>query len=82
MKLESKRDLISHYTNFIFDCDGCIWNSSGPLEGAFDALVSLLANPEKNVFFLTNDAQRTRKTLQKRIVDIVRDHSQQYSPEE
>lgn len=59
-------ELLGSTDNFIFDCDGVLYNPEGPVEGAAEALASLRA-AGKRCFFVTNNSTATREQLQAKL---------------
>ena len=49
-------ELLTSTDNFIFDCDGVLYNPEGPVQGAAKALASL-RTAGKRCFFVTNNSQ-------------------------
>lgn len=81
-KLDDQPDIISLYDNFIFDCDGVLWNGSVPIEGSLDVIIELLRSQTKKVFFLSNDATGSRARALGKITKILKDHMEDLSDEE
>ena len=55
-------ELLTCTDTFIFDCDGVLYNPSGLIAGAPEALQALRA-AGKRVFFLTNSSSKTRAQI-------------------
>ena len=53
------QSIIQDCDNFLFDCDGVLWQSTTPLEGAVKA-VNLLHKLGKRVLYITNNSTKTR----------------------
>ena len=50
-------ELASRYDNFIFDCDGVLWQAEQQIGTAFDTIEEL-ERMGKNVYFITNNATK------------------------
>ena len=50
-------DLVSRYDNFIFDCDGVLWQADDQIGTAFETIEEL-ESQGKNVYFVTNNATK------------------------
>ena len=59
-------ELLTSTDNFIFDCDGVLYNPEGPVDGAAKALASL-RTAGKRCFFVTNNSTATRQQLQAKL---------------
>lgn len=60
-KLNAKQ-LLNHVDNFLFDCDGVIWNWPNKIAGSVEA-INKLKSMGKRCFFVTNNSTKTRKML-------------------
>lgn len=60
------RELLANTDNFVFDCDGVLYNQDGPVEQASETLASLRAAGKK-CFFVTNNSTATREQLQEKL---------------
>ena len=58
---EYATNLFSQVENFLFDCDGVIWNWPHSISGSVEFINKLKAN-NKRCFFITNNSTKTRKT--------------------
>lgn len=56
------RQLLADVDNFLFDCDGVIWNWPSIIPGSIE-LINKLKKLNKNCFFITNNSTKTRDTL-------------------
>jgi phosphoglycolate/pyridoxal phosphate phosphatase family enzyme len=54
--------LLNNVDNFLFDCDGVIWNWPQPIQGSVDC-INKLKEIGKKCFFITNNSTKTRQTL-------------------
>ncbi|KAK6191961.1 hypothetical protein SNE40_003526 [Patella caerulea] len=72
-------DLISEMDNFLFDCDGVLWNGRGAIPGSVDTIAHL-KRLGKKVYYITNNSSSSREDYQKKclkygfdaeVVDIV-----------
>lgn len=61
--------LIKNVDNFLFDCDGVIWNWPKPIEGAVE-FINKLKKMEKKCFFITNNSTKTREMVMELLVKI------------
>ncbi|RNA37421.1 phosphoglycolate phosphatase-like isoform X1 [Brachionus plicatilis] len=61
--------LIQNVDNFLFDCDGVIWNWPKPIEGAV-AFINKLKELKKKCFFITNNSTKTREMVMDLLVKI------------
>ena len=59
---ELTKKLFNDVENFLFDCDGVIWNWPKPLDGAVESL-NMLKSLGKRCFFVTNNSTKTRKAI-------------------
>ena len=50
-------ELASRYDNFIFDCDGVLWQAEEQIGTAFETIEEL-ERQGKNVYFVTNNATK------------------------
>jgi 4-nitrophenyl phosphatase len=62
-------ELLEKYDNWMFDCDGVLWNGDNLVDGATDVL-DLLRRKGKSVLFVTNNATKSRKTYKKKFDDL------------
>lgn len=67
--LTSPKKLLTKYDNFVFDCDGCLWNSKYPIPGAKE-FVNDLKNKNKNLFIVTNAAHHSRESIHERFTSL------------
>lgn len=56
------KHLITNVDNFLFDCDGVIWNWPNVITGSVEC-INKLKSLGKKCFFVTNNSTKTRKTL-------------------
>ncbi len=54
--------LIEKVDNFLFDCDGVIWNYPHAIPGSVEC-INKLKSLGKRCFFITNNSTKTRKTV-------------------
>jgi 4-nitrophenyl phosphatase len=66
MKLSKFKEIANNYKSFIFDCDGVLWKGGKKISFAFEAL-NYLKNNNKNIFFISNNCVRSRKTIVERL---------------
>ena len=59
---DSAKLLIESVDNFLFDCDGVIWNWPHAIEGSVEC-VNKLKKLGKRCFFVTNNNSKTRKMV-------------------
>ncbi|KAF4664487.1 hypothetical protein FOL47_005098 [Perkinsus chesapeaki] len=62
-------DLIDEYDNFIFDCDGVIWQG-GQLISGVKTTLELLRNKGKKYTFVTNTSSRSRSDMWSKFADL------------
>jgi phosphoglycolate phosphatase len=58
---EHATKLINEVENFLFDCDGVIWNWPHSIEGSIE-FINKLKELNKKCFFVTNNSTKTRDT--------------------
>jgi ribonucleotide monophosphatase NagD (HAD superfamily) len=56
------KTLLNDVENFLFDCDGVIWNWPKPIDGAVECL-NMLKSLGKRCFFITNNSTKTREMI-------------------
>lgn len=66
---ETALSLINNVDNFLFDCDGVIWNWPNPIEGAVE-FINKLKNLNKKCFFITNNSTKTREMVMELLTKI------------
>lgn len=54
--------LIKDVDNFLFDCDGVIWNYGKAINGSIE-LINRLKSLNKRCFFVTNNSTKTRQNV-------------------
>ena len=59
---EFASSLIKQVDNFLFDCDGVIWNWPKPIDGSVD-FINKLKELGKKCFFITNNSTKTRQMV-------------------
>lgn len=59
---EDAQALLLKVDNFLFDCDGVIWNWPHPIKGSVE-FINQLKKLGKKCFFVTNNSSRTRETF-------------------
>lgn len=57
--------LLDKYDTWLFDCDGVLWQGDRLIEGVPEVL-SLLRRSGKKIFFVTNNATKSRKNYKKK----------------
>jgi phosphoglycolate/pyridoxal phosphate phosphatase family enzyme len=57
---ESAKAMVDKFDNFLFDCDGVLWKGMSEIEGS-SACINALKASGKRCFFVTNNAQKSRK---------------------
>eukprot|EP00468_Gymnochlora_sp_CCMP2014_P003253 CAMPEP_0167764098 /NCGR_PEP_ID=MMETSP0110_2-20121227/13807_1 /TAXON_ID=629695 /ORGANISM="Gymnochlora sp., Strain CCMP2014" /LENGTH=341 /DNA_ID=CAMNT_0007651391 /DNA_START=88 /DNA_END=1113 /DNA_ORIENTATION=+ len=75
--LESAKELLDGIDTIIFDCDGVIWLGDTIIEGIPETL-DYLRGLGKTVYFVTNNARKSRKGYKKKFDDL----GLEISPEE
>ena len=61
--------LMKDVQNFLFDCDGVIWNWPNAIDGSVDC-INKLKSMGKNCFFITNNSTKTREMIAEQIKNI------------
>ena len=64
---EGASRLLDECDNFLFDCDGVVWNWPQPIPGSVEC-INELKRLGKKCFFITNNSTKTRQTL----IDMLR----------
>ena len=59
------KGLLDKYDTWLFDCDGVLWQGDRMIEGVPEVL-SLLRTHKKRIFFVTNNATKSRKSYKKK----------------
>eukprot|EP00743_Colponemidia_sp_Colp-15_P004852 GILK01005228.1.p1 GENE.GILK01005228.1~~GILK01005228.1.p1 ORF type:complete len:298 (-),score=35.51 GILK01005228.1:246-1139(-) len=67
--IEQSNEILDRYDNFLFDCDGVIWEGNMVLPGAKEAL-DLIRNRGKRIFFVTNNSTKTRDDYVKKFAKL------------
>jgi 4-nitrophenyl phosphatase len=65
--IESFQSITDNYDNFIFDCDGVIWNGAQMIRSAISRINNLLEN-NKRIFFLSNTNSLSREDLYNKLI--------------
>ena len=52
------KDLVDKYDYFIFDVDGVLIKGGTEIEDSFKGLDYILTQPQKKIFFLTNNSTK------------------------
>ncbi|XP_064634817.1 glycerol-3-phosphate phosphatase-like [Lineus longissimus] len=65
IKADNLKNFVDSFDNFLFDCDGVLWDGPRLIPGAQDAL-RLLRKLGKKIFFITNNSSKTREDLLKK----------------
>ena len=63
------RKIIRTCNNFLFDCDGVLWQGNNIITGAVDA-VNRLQKLGKQVIFITNNSTKTRKQFFEKLTTL------------
>ncbi|CCM01985.1 uncharacterized protein FIBRA_04059 [Fibroporia radiculosa] len=58
-------ELLDKYDTWLFDCDGVLWRGDHLIDGVVEVL-SLLRERKKKLFFVTNNATKSRKNYKKK----------------
>ena len=58
---EIAQNIIKNIDNYLFDCDGVIWNWPQPIQGSVE-FINKLKSLGKKCFFITNNSTKTRET--------------------
>ena len=66
--LKTISEIFNKYKNFIFDCDGVLWQHGKVLKEAINTINTLNAN-NKTIFYLTNKNSITKQDLYKQLSD-------------
>ncbi|CAL1535743.1 unnamed protein product [Lymnaea stagnalis] len=53
------KQIIETVDNFLFDCDGVLWDGSGPIEGSLET-IKKLKSLGKKVYYVTNNSSKCR----------------------
>ncbi|XP_059157934.1 glycerol-3-phosphate phosphatase-like isoform X2 [Physella acuta] len=53
------KEIINSVDNFLFDCDGVLWDGTGKIEGSLETILKL-KELGKKVFYVTNNSAKTR----------------------
>ena len=59
------KELLDKYDTWLFDCDGVLWQGDRMIDGVPEVL-SLLRTHKKRIFFVTNNATKSRKSYKKK----------------
>ncbi|KAI8372044.1 HAD-like domain-containing protein [Choanephora cucurbitarum] len=62
---EQREAFIDQYDNFLFDCDGVLWEGTRMFDGVKEAM-TLLREKGKRVFFVTNNSTKSRSSFLKK----------------
>ncbi|KAI7891807.1 HAD-like domain-containing protein [Mucor mucedo] len=62
---EEREAFIDKYDNFLFDCDGVLWEGTNMFTGVPEAM-NLLREKGKRVFFVTNNSTKSRSSFLKK----------------
>ncbi|KAK4517909.1 uncharacterized protein ATC70_001257 [Mucor velutinosus] len=63
LETKAERDaFIDQYDNFLFDCDGVLWEGTHMFDGVPEAM-ELLRSKGKRVFFVTNNSTKSREAF-------------------
>lgn len=61
------KELFANVDNFLFDCDGVLWNWNVPVPGAVEC-VNKLKQMGKKCYFITNNFSKSRLTLYEKMI--------------
>ena len=61
------RELADKYEIFLFDCDGVLWHGDKLMIGEAFRNIEWLESKGKKVFFVTNNASKSRKSMVKKM---------------
>ncbi|GFS01419.1 phosphoglycolate phosphatase [Elysia marginata] len=56
---ENAEEILQNIDNFLFDCDGVLWDGNGPIKGSLETVLRL-KELGKQVFYVTNNSSQTR----------------------
>ncbi|KAG1140411.1 hypothetical protein G6F37_001774 [Rhizopus arrhizus] len=62
---EEREEFINKYDNFLFDCDGVLWEGNNMFEGVAESM-KLLREKGKHVCFVTNNSTKSRASYLKK----------------
>ncbi|KAI8887899.1 2-phosphoglycolate phosphatase [Backusella circina FSU 941] len=62
---EDREAFIDKYDNFLFDCDGVLWEGTNVFSGVKESM-ELLRSKGKRVFFVTNNSTKSRSSFLKK----------------
>ncbi|GAA5804362.1 HAD-like domain-containing protein [Helicostylum pulchrum] len=62
---EDREAFIDKYDNFLFDCDGVLWEGTNTFDGVAESM-TLLREKGKRVFFVTNNSTKSRSSFLKK----------------
>ena len=60
MSVSEVKDIMSSVDTVMVDCDGVLWHSNSPIEGAPET-IRRMREVGKRVFFCTNNSTKTRQ---------------------
>ncbi|XP_067656226.1 glycerol-3-phosphate phosphatase-like [Haliotis asinina] len=60
LNADLSRELVESVDNFLFDCDGVLWDGNGAIPGSLET-INLLRKLGKRVFYATNNSSSTRE---------------------
>ncbi|KAI8146307.1 HAD-like domain-containing protein [Fennellomyces sp. T-0311] len=63
--IEERRDFLDRYDNFLFDCDGVLWEGTKLIPGV-DKAMEELRKRGKKVYFVTNNSTKSRTSFLKK----------------
>ncbi|CAD7090532.1 unnamed protein product [Hermetia illucens] len=66
---DEKRDFINSFDTVLCDCDGVMWELTGPIRGSGDGANSL-QEAGKDIYFVTNNSNNTDEVYIKKFMDI------------
>lgn len=65
----SASNIINKIDNFLFDCDGVLWNAGEAIPGSMET-ISALKKMGKKIFYVTNNSGKSRKQYAKKCEDL------------
>ncbi|XP_061176626.1 glycerol-3-phosphate phosphatase-like [Saccostrea echinata] len=66
---EIAKDILNSVDNFLFDCDGVLWNASESIPGSLETIKGLKSLGKK-IFYVTNNSTKTRSEYAQKCVNL------------